>query len=115
MQDDRTPSKGQDRDMNTSRANNVTAFHHPILAAVTGQGGGQSQREGAGLVNIIAYGDIEGFSPAYLCVDQTGKSFWRSQRDVTIVEPRYVPGGADQLRGLVSQLGGSSGSAASTR
>lgn len=42
-------------------------------------------------VRIIATGDVTGFSPSFLIVDQDGKTAWVPMREISIVDPNYLP------------------------
>jgi hypothetical protein len=59
-----------------------TAFPHPILAR---------DRQSGELVTVIAFGDIPGNSPSYLCVDDAGISTWLALNEVQITDPRILP------------------------
>jgi hypothetical protein len=59
-----------------------TAFPQPILAR---------ERQSGELVTLIAFGDIPGNSPSYLCVDDAGVSNWLAINDVQITDPRVLP------------------------
>lgn len=59
-----------------------TAFLNPILAR---------EKQSGELVTVIAFGDIPGHSPSYLCVDDAGASSWLSLIDVQITDPKVLP------------------------
>lgn len=59
-----------------------TAFPQPILAR---------ERQSGEVVTVIAFGDIPGNSPSYLCVDDAGLSTWLALHDVQITDPRILP------------------------
>ncbi len=42
-------------------------------------------------VRINALGDLPGFSPAYLCIDEEGASVWVPMRDVKVTDPNFLP------------------------
>ena len=58
----------------------ATAFPTPFHAQVDGEA-----------VRVIAFGDLPGFSPAYLCVDEQGDSVWVSMQDCQIIDPNAKP------------------------
>jgi hypothetical protein len=55
-------------------------------------------------VRIAAVGDLEGFSPAYLIVDQKGQSSWQRQADVTIVDPDLLPLSPEALQTIAQAV-----------
>lgn len=42
-------------------------------------------------VTLIAFGDIKGHSPSYLCIDDSGASNWVSMGEVQIIDARVLP------------------------
>jgi hypothetical protein len=73
----------------TGTVHNSAEFKQPMLGLI---------RQTNSTVNILAFGDVEGHSPSYLCVDSGGESTWQSFRDVQIIDPRVVPPSRDQLQ-----------------
>lgn len=69
-----------------------TAFLAPILARV-----------GNEAVTVIAFGDIPGHSPSYLCVDDAGESSWQSMTDVQIIDPKVLPLTAELMGRIQNQ------------
>lgn len=59
---------------------------------------------GGEAVTLIAFGDIPGHSPSYLCVDDSGASNWVSMGDVQIVDARVLPLTPDLMARIQSQL-----------
>lgn len=63
-----------------SKTQVATAFPIPYLGLVDGQ-----------QVKVLAFGDIPGHSPAYLCVDDQGDTQWISMDQVQIIDPNALP------------------------
>ena len=57
-------------------------------------------------VRIAAVGDLEGYSPAYLLIDQQGKSDWVRQAEVTVVDPDFLPLSRESLTSIATALAG---------
>jgi hypothetical protein len=64
------------------QVSNVATFQQPYPHA---QYKGQS-------VRLLAVGDAEGKSPAFLIVDEHGKTTWESQKDCTITDQNIQTG-----------------------
>lgn len=58
----------------------ATAFPSPIHATADGEH-----------VRVVAFGDLPGYSPAYLCVDKTGDSVWVPMEQIKIIDPNALP------------------------
>jgi hypothetical protein len=55
---------------------------------------------------IAAVGDLEGYSPAYLVIDQQGQSQWVRQSEVTITDPDFLPLGKETAQAIATALNG---------
>lgn len=77
------------------RSNGGTAFHTPILAR---------ERQSNEPLTLIAFGDIPGNSPSYLCVDDAGASTWLSLGDVQITDARVLPLTAERQGRILDQM-----------
>jgi hypothetical protein len=55
-------------------------------------------------VRITAVGDLEGYSPAYLIVDQDGQSSWQQQSKVQVVDPDFLPLSREALATIARAL-----------
>ena len=42
-------------------------------------------------VRISMFGNVQGFSPGFLCTDQTRRAAWVPISDVRIIDPNYLP------------------------
>jgi len=42
-------------------------------------------------VRISMFGNVRGFSPGFLCTDQTRRAAWVPIADVRIIDPNYLP------------------------
>jgi hypothetical protein len=42
-------------------------------------------------VRISMFGNVKGFSPGFLCTDQTRRMAWVPIADVRIIDPNYLP------------------------
>ena len=42
-------------------------------------------------VRVIAFGNVEGFSPGALVTDETGETLWVPLEDLRITDPNYRP------------------------
>ncbi len=54
-------------------------------------------------VRCIAYGDVEGNSPSYLCVNTDGSSTWESLNKVAITDTNFLPIAQDALQAAGSR------------
>lgn len=61
-------------------------------------------RVGNEAVNLIAFGDIPGHSPSYLCVDDAGVSNWVSMNEVQIIDAKVLPLTPDLMGRIQNQL-----------
>lgn len=58
----------------------VSQCETPIHGTLDGQG-----------VRIMALGNVTGFSPGFLCVDETGYPAWVPLAAVRITDPNFLP------------------------
>lgn len=58
----------------------IETFTMPIHGAVDGEP-----------VRILATGNVIGFSPGYLLVDQTGLTAWLPMAEVRVIDPNFLP------------------------
>jgi hypothetical protein len=69
------------------RVNQSTVLLTPIHAELQGEA-----------VRILATGDVTGFSPSYLLVDQEGYTAWVPLSEVRIIDPNFMP-----IQGLMAK------------
>ena len=84
----------------TGKITSMTELSHPVTA---------TSRNGR-LVKLIALGDIEGFSPSCLVVNNEGELDWESINKFTVVDAQFLPPDAQAYFGITANQGIAQGS-----
>jgi hypothetical protein len=85
---------------NDTKATGQGQWNAPGFAFPNGLLGVHHER---GPVRVLAYGDIPGNSPSFLCVDGQGTASWYSMKDIQVIDPAALP---LNVAGITGAFGG---------